>query len=146
MNSSDFSLNTIGSAKKSSSCPAIKISTGHQQIHSQWPIQLALVSPNAPFLYNADVLLVADCVPFAYADFHKEFLKNNTLLVACPKLDDFNSHLEKMASIMEISHIKSITVLHMDIPCCSGLIHMAQQAVLKSGKEIPIYENTITRK
>lgn len=145
ISTSDISLNDIRSPGNPVVCPAIKESTDNKQTHSQWPIQLVLVSPNAPFLNGADILLVADCVPFTYADFHKDYLKNNTLLVACPKLDDFSSHLEKLAKIMEISNINSMTVLHMDIPCCSGLMQMARQAVLRSGKDIPLYEITITK-
>ncbi len=107
---------------------------------NQWPIQLALVSPNAPFFDKADLLLVADCVPFAYTNFHRDFLNDYTLLVACPKLDDFQSHLEKLTNIMQHSYIKSITILRMEIPCCAGLIHMARQAISASGKDIPLQE------
>jgi NAD-dependent dihydropyrimidine dehydrogenase PreA subunit len=144
--SSDLSSNTTGPAEKFSGCPALAESTHNKPIHSQWPIQLALVSPNAPFFNNADILLVADCVPFSYENFHKDYLKDNTLLVACPKLDDFQSHLNKLINIMKNSSVKSITVLHMDIPCCSGLMHMAEQALFKSGKDIPFSEVTITSK
>ncbi len=133
-------------SKKPAVCVTAKESKYRGAILSQWPIQLALVSPNASFLDKADILLVADCVPFAYANFHRDFLDNNTLLVACPKLDDFQSHLEKLARIIEHSHIRSITVLHMDIPCCSGLVHMAKQAISNSGKDIPLNETTITNR
>lgn len=133
-------------SKKPAACVTAKESKYRGAILSQWPIQLALVSPNAPFLDKADILLVADCVPFAYANFHRDFLDNNTLLVACPKLDDFQSHLEKLAMIIEHSHIRSVTVLHMDIPCCSGLVHMAKQAISNSGKDIPLNETTITNR
>jgi NAD-dependent dihydropyrimidine dehydrogenase PreA subunit len=125
-----------GSAMKDSIC--------RKTVLNQWPIQLALVSPNAPFLDNTDLLLVADCVPFAYANFHKEFLNNNALLVACPKLDDFQSHLDKLVKILMHSNIRSMTVLHMDIPCCTGLIHMARQAILNSGNNIQVNEVIIT--
>lgn len=110
---------------------------------NQWPIQLALVSPNAPFLEKADLLLVADCAPFAYADFHKEF-HNNALVIACPKLDDFQSHLDKLVKILEHSNIRSITVVHMEIPCCTGLMYMAEQGIFKSDKNIPLNEVIIT--
>ena len=145
MFTSSTPFNTTINQNKPTITPTTKESKYQGSILDQWPIQLALVSPNAPFFDKADILLVADCVPFAYADFHKDFLKNNTLLVACPKLDDFKSHLEKLAKIMELSHIRSITILHMDIPCCSGLMHMAKQAILKSGKDIPLNEVTINK-
>ncbi len=105
-----------------------------------WPVQLTLIPPSAPFLQGADVLLVADCVPFAYADFHQRFLKGHALIVACPKLDDFQAHQAKLTEILRRSDIKSLTVLHMEVPCCSGLTHMARQAISQSGKEIPLSE------
>jgi NAD-dependent dihydropyrimidine dehydrogenase PreA subunit len=108
-----------------------------------WPIQLTLVPPTAPFLQGADLVLAADCVPFAYAGFHQDFLRNHSLLVACPKLDDFPAHLVKLTSILRQSDVKSLTVVHMEVPCCSGLTHMAQQALKLSGKDIPFREVTI---
>ena len=103
-----------------------------------WPVQLTLVPPTAPFLQDADLLLAADCIPFAYADFHRDLLKDYTLLVACPKLDDFPAHLRKLTNILGNSRVKSLTVAHMEVPCCSGLVHMAQQAIEASGKHIPL--------
>jgi Pyruvate/2-oxoacid:ferredoxin oxidoreductase delta subunit len=131
--------------KRPIGCPAIEKSAGRGPILKQWPIQLALISPNAPFFNKADILLVADCVPFTYADFHKEFPKDKVLLIACPKLDDFKSHQEKLTEILQLSKIKSITILHLDIPCCSGLADMAKQALSKSGKDVPLYDKTIVR-
>ena len=110
-----------------------------------WPVQLTLVPPTAPFLKNADVVLAADCVPFTYADFHRDFLGENTaLLVACPKLDDFPAHQAKLNEILAQSGIQSLTVLHMEVPCCSGLVHMARQAVLASGNVVPFRDITIS--
>ena len=110
---------------------------------AQWPVQLTLVPPIAPFLQGTDLLLTADCVPFAYAGFHQEFLKDHSLLVACPKLDDFQAHLKKLTEIIRHSSVKSITVVHMEVPCCSGLVHMAKQAIALSGRDIPLKEVTI---
>jgi NAD-dependent dihydropyrimidine dehydrogenase PreA subunit len=110
-----------------------------------WPVQLTLVPPTAPFLKGADLVLAADCVPFAYAGFHQDFLGDNTaLLVACPKLDNFQAHQEKLNKILEQSGIKSLTVLHMEVPCCSGLVHMAKQAILASGNVLPFRDITIS--
>ena len=108
-----------------------------------WPVQLTLVPPGAPFLDGADVVLAGDCVPFAYGNFHRDFLKDRALLVACPKLDDFDAHQRKLTEILRRSDIKSLTVLHMEVPCCSGLVHMARQAVISSGKNIPLTDVTI---
>ena len=110
-----------------------------------WPVQLTLVPPTAPFLQHADVVLVADCVPFAHAGFHEDFLSgdNKALLVACPKLDDFQQHQEKLTQILEESGLKSLTVVHMEVPCCSGLVYMAKQAIMASGKVVPFGEVTV---
>jgi ferredoxin len=110
---------------------------------SQWPVKLALVPPDAPFLNGTDLLLAADCVPFAYTTFHQDFLNNHSLLVACPKLDDFQSHLQKLTEILNRSRVKSITVLHMEVPCCSGLVLMAKQAIHTSSKDIQLKEITV---
>jgi ferredoxin len=110
---------------------------------THWPVQLTLVPPSAPFLKGADILLTADCVPFAYADFHREFLTDRALLVACPKLDDFNAHLNKLTTILQQAEPRSITVVHMEVPCCSGLVHMARKAIEDSGSDIPLYEVTV---
>lgn len=110
---------------------------------SHWPVQLTLIPPTAPFLQGADVLLAADCVPFTCADFHQRFLRGHALIVACPKLDDFQAHQSKLTEIVRRSDIKSLTVLRMEVPCCSGLTHMASQAIHQSGKDIPLKEITI---
>jgi len=108
-----------------------------------WPVQLTLVPPSAPFLQGADIVLAADCAPFAYAGFHQDFIRDHALLVACPKLDDFQAHQEKLNDILFISSIRSITVVRMEVPCCSGLLHMAKEAINASGKDIPLKEVVI---
>ena len=111
---------------------------------SHWPVQLALVPPGARFLNGTDVVLVADCVPFAYPGLHADFLKGHSVLVACPKLDDFAAHQAKLTEILKASDIKSLTVVHMEVPCCSGLAYMARRAIAASGKEIPFKEVIVT--
>ncbi len=123
--------------------PATVHPVRQQSMLGHWPVQLALVPPRAPFLHGADVVLVADCVPFAYADFHHDFLKDHSLLVACPKLDDFQAHLSKLTAILRESQVKSLAVVHMEVPCCSGLAHMAKQAIQASDRDIPFSEVTI---
>ena len=110
---------------------------------SHWPVQLTLVPPSAPFLQGADILLAADCVPFAYADFHREFLKDHALLLACPKLDDFGAHLSKLIAILRQAEPRSLTVVHMEVPCCSGLTYMAQKAIEASGVNVTMNDVTI---
>ena len=108
-----------------------------------WPVQLTLVPPTAPFLKRADLLLAADCAPFACASFHQDFLKDHALVIACPKLDDFQAHLSKLTEILRQASPRSLNVVHMEVPCCAGLTHMAKQAILASGKSIPMREITI---
>jgi len=104
----------------------------------QWPTQLHLVPPTAPYLQNAHLLIAADCVPFAYADFHKDFIKGRVLVNACPKLDDSSPYVEKLAAMIANNDVQSVTVTIMEVPCCRGLAMFAQQAIEKSGKDVPL--------
>lgn len=104
----------------------------------QWPTQLTLVPPTAPWLANADLLVVADCVPMAYADFHRDFVRGRVLVQACPKLDDTTHYVDKLTAIFQHNDIRSVTVPIMEVPCCRGLDMMVRQAVEGSGKEIPV--------
>ncbi|MFA5514930.1 MAG: 4Fe-4S binding protein [Desulfuromonadales bacterium] len=104
----------------------------------QWPVQMHLVPPSAPFLTQADLLLAADCAAFAYADFHRDLLQGKALLIGCPKLDDGRAYLEKLTAILAQNEIKSLAVVFMEVPCCSGLVQIAKQALAASGKEVPL--------
>lgn len=105
-----------------------------------WPVQLALVPPDAAFLRGADVLLAADCTAFTCGTFHNDFLRGHALLVACPKLDNYEAHLARLREILRQPDIRSLTVLRMEVPCCSGLTRMVKQAMLTAGKDIPFKE------
>jgi len=109
----------------------------------QWPVQLMLVPPSAPYLKDADLVIAADCVPFAYADFHEDFLKGRALLIGCPKLDDVELYEKKLATIFEQNDIRSVTCVHMEVPCCSGLVNIARSAIEASGKVVPFAEVTV---
>ncbi len=104
----------------------------------QWPTQLHLVPPSAPYLQNAHLLIAADCTPFAYADFHRDFIKGRVLVNACPKLDDSSPYVDKLAAMIAQNDIKSVTVTIMEVPCCRGLAMFAQQAIAQSGKDVPL--------
>lgn len=104
----------------------------------QWPVQFHLVPPTAPFLQDADLLLAADCVPFSYPDFHQGLLAGKALLVGCPKLDDTRPYADKLLAILQHNDIRRLTVAVMEVPCCSGFVHLARQAVAASGKDIPL--------
>jgi len=105
---------------------------------AHWPIQLRLVNPKAPYFKDANLLIVADCVPFAYGSFHQDFLKEKSIVVGCPKLDDVKFYEEKLTEIFRQSKIKSITVVNMEVPCCNGLHYIVKKAVERSGKNIPV--------
>jgi Pyruvate/2-oxoacid:ferredoxin oxidoreductase delta subunit len=111
---------------------------------ANWPVQLKLVSPTAPYFQDSDLLLVADCVPFALADFHSRFLRGRPVTIGCPKLDDAGYYIEKLTEILQHSSINSLTVVHMEVPCCSGLTYIASRAIESSGKDIPMSDVTIT--
>ena len=105
----------------------------------QWPIQLHLVSPQAPYFQEKDILLVADCVPFALADFHKDYLKGKSIAIGCPKLDsDQEVYVEKIKSLIDDSKINTLTVQIMQVPCCSGLVQVAKAGADKATRKIPI--------
>jgi NAD-dependent dihydropyrimidine dehydrogenase PreA subunit len=107
---------------------------------AQWPVQLHLVPPTAPYFQDADLLIAADCVPFAYADFHRDFLKGKAVVVGCPKLDDNQFYQEKLTELFRASSIRSITVMRMEVPCCGGIVMAAKAALAACGKDIPFRE------
>lgn len=109
----------------------------------QWPVQLHLVPPTAPYFKDADILICADCVAFAMGSMHQELLKDKALAIACPKLDDTTAYVDKLAHIFSANEIKSITVAIMEVPCCRGLDIMVREALQKSGREIPLESITI---
>ena len=111
---------------------AIPSALGH------WPVQLRLVPPGAPFFQDADLLLVADCVPVAYADFHRRFLRGRPVVIGCPKLDDRQAALEKLTAILKTSTVRSLTVVHMEVPCCHALAQLAAAALAACGKPLPL--------
>lgn len=105
---------------------------------SHWPVQLKLVPVNAPYFQDADLVVVADCVPFAYANFHQDFLKGKAVVVGCPKLDDIQYYREKLSEIIKSNTINSVTVPYMEVPCCFGLVKATEDAIAASGKSVPL--------
>ncbi len=105
---------------------------------SQWPVQLKLVPVNAPYFQGADLLVAADCVPFAYSNFHQDFLKGKAVVVGCPKLDDIQYYKEKLTDILKTNSIKSVTVPYMEVPCCFGWVKATEDAMAASGKRVPL--------
>jgi ferredoxin len=105
---------------------------------SNWPVQLRLAHPSAPYFKNASLLLAADCTAFAYAAMHSDFIKGKATLIGCPKLDDVSASINKLAEILTLNSIKDITLVHVEVPCCSGLDHVVKRAMEKSGKSVPV--------
>lgn len=105
----------------------------------QWPVQMHLINPGAPYYQGADVLLSADCVGFSYGDFHRDFLKQKSIAIACPKLDQGKEiYIEKIKSLIDDAKINTLTVAIMDVPCCSGLLGLAQEGAKRANRKVPI--------
>jgi hypothetical protein len=105
----------------------------------QWPIQLHLISPAAPYYGGADVLLTADCVAYAVGGYHPDYLKGKSLAIACPKLDDGQDvYMEKMQSWFDDAEINTLTVMIMQVPCCNGLLQLAIEAQQQAKRKVPI--------
>ncbi|MCZ7406663.1 MAG: 4Fe-4S binding protein [Candidatus Methanoperedens sp.] len=110
----------------------------------QWPVQLTLVSPEAPYFKDSELLVAADCVPFAYPNFHSDFLAGKSVIIGCPKLDDSDFYVDKLTEILKKNNIKSITLVNMEVPCCFGLQRIVEEAVARSGKILPVRQTVIT--
>jgi len=107
-----------------------------------WPVQLHLLNPNASYFKNADLIIAADCVPFAYPDFHTNLLKGKVLAIACPKLDDTDEYMSKIRQIVEQNNIKNVSVAIMTVPCCTGLYALVTRAL--SGLDVNITKKVIS--
>lgn len=106
---------------------------------AHWPIQLHLISPTAAQYQGKDVLLAADCVPFAMGDFHKDYLKGKSLAIACPKLDEGQEvYLEKLTAMIDQAKINTLQVMIMQVPCCGGLLRLAQEAAARASRKVPV--------
>ncbi|MBU2601435.1 MAG: 4Fe-4S binding protein [Actinobacteria bacterium] len=132
------------SARASTAQPDSADQRPAESLLQNWPVQLGLVNPNAPFLQNADLLIAADCAPFAYRDFHSEFLEGRSLVIACPKLDDAQAHLEKLAMLFHAAQPRSVSVVRMEVPCCGGLVALATRAADVAGLKVPVEEIVVS--
>jgi hypothetical protein len=115
-----------------------------ESLLANWPVQLGLINPLAPFLRGADLLIAADCAPAAYRMFHEDFLQGRSLVIACPKLDDAGAHMEKLAELFHSARPRSVTLVHMEVPCCFSLSTLVQRAAAMAGVDIPIEEAIIS--
>ena len=105
----------------------------------QWPVQMHLISPLAGYFKKADVVLAADCAAYAYGNFHNDFIKGKSLIIACPKLDNSNEvYTEKIKSLIEDSEINTLTVITMEVPCCFGLLTIVKEAINQASRKVPV--------
>jgi len=145
-----MSLGQMSLGQKDLSRMKKPISQNNQAINIQselnnWPIQLKLLNPSAPYLKNADLLIAADCTAFAYPNFHQKFLKDKVLIMLCPKLDsDLNVYVDKLVNIFKTQEIKSVTIVHMEVPCCGGVERIVSEALIQSGKNIIMKDYTVS--
>lgn len=109
----------------------------------QWPVQIKLINTKAPYLNGANLLIAADCTAYAYANFHRDFIKGHITMIGCPKLDDNNYYKEKFAEILKNNNIKSITVVRMEVPCCGGMVSSVKSAMLEAQTIVPYREVVI---
>lgn len=129
---------TMSFAKKTETLDA-PVNSGVSQLQ-QWPVQLMLVPTSAPFFQESDLLIAADCVPFAYPDFHRKLLKGRSLVIACPKLDNAEHYVDKLAEMIRQNDFRSITVAHMEVPCCFGLGRIVSEAIKRAGVKVPVMD------
>ena len=113
-------------------CPGSRVMNS-----KQWPVQFMLVPTEAQYFDGADLLITADCVPIAYQNYHANILKDKRVIIGCPKLDDSQFYANKLTEILLKNNLKSLTVAHMEVPCCSGMVRLAKVALANSGKNIP---------
>jgi Fe-S-cluster-containing hydrogenase component 2 len=121
-----------------------KPASGGPSALGHWPVQIRLVPAGAPFLKNADLLIAADCVPVAYPSFHKDFLEGKAVMIGCPKFDDAEYYIDKLAQVFAESGIQSVTAVIMEVPCCSGLPMIVKKAMEKSGTDLPYKEVVVS--
>ncbi len=115
----------------------------HSQLR-QWPVQLHLINPSASYFINSDLLVAADCTAFTLGDFHQNWLKGKSLVIACPKLDQGKEiYFQKLVTLIETSKINTITVLIMEVPCCGGLLNLVEMAIQRAGRKVPVKAVTV---
>lgn len=125
--------------------PVQQAAAGAASALTHWPVQIRLVPPNAPFLQDANLLLTADCVAVALPDYHANWLPGRTVLMGCPKFDDAEMYIERLASVFRENSLKSVTVLEMEVPCCANMSRIVAEAVRRSGRKMPFERVVVAR-
>ncbi len=124
---------------------AVQVSGDQPSELRQWPVQMHLLNPNAPYLRGSDLLLTADCVAFSMGNFHSAWLKGKSLAIACPKLDSgLDVYVEKLTAMIDIAKVNTITAMMMEVPCCGGLLQMVRAAMAKASRKVPVKQIIIS--
>jgi len=121
-----------------------KAKVSQTPVKPQWPVKIGLVPRQAPFYNQANLLIVADCAPVAYPDLQKDLLPGKRILIGCPKFEDARGYAEKLQEILKLNDVASVTVVHMEVPCCSGLKWAVDKALQASGKQVPVKRYVMT--
>lgn len=137
-------LRQLSPAAASEAAASATAPAGRASRLGQWPVQLSLLPGGGAVWQDADVLICADCVPFAMGDFHERLLAGKTLAIACPKLDNVQPYVDKLAAVFSTAAVKSITVAHMEVPCCTGIVMVVRNALAQAGRDdIPVRDVTV---
>jgi len=128
---------------KANPAPTTSIQANSPSQKPQWPVKLSLVPTKAPFFENANLLLAADCAPIALKNFHETLMPGNRVIIGCPKFDDARAYAQKLTEILKQNNIATVTVVHMEVPCCTGLKWAVNKALELSNKQIPVREYEI---
>lgn len=131
-------------AKSPSPCQTANTPVSQESALSHWPVQIRLIPPHAPFLKNADLLVVADCTAVAVPGFQESYLAGKTVMMGCPKFDDAEGYIQKFADILKTCDIKSLTILIMEVPCCSAMNVIIKKAMETAGASVPVEQITIS--
>ena len=133
------------SSCQTANIPTVRTPGAHaDSLLKHWPIQIRLIPPHAPFLQNADLLVVADCTAVAVAGFQQKYMEGKTVMMGCPKFDDAESYIKRFAEIIETCNLKSLTILIMEVPCCSAMNVIIKKAIKMAGKTVPVEQITIS--
>jgi len=137
-------IQTFSAVPAAAAAGSVRETSGTPSALSHWPIKIRLIPPTAPYLKGADVLILADCAATAYRSLHQDLLEGRVVMMGCPKFDDAELYVERLAQVFQTAGIKSITCLRMEVPCCSGLTTIIKKALKASGQAIPAEELVIS--
>jgi ferredoxin len=137
-------LETVSPCQSANAPTKLAVARTTSSALSHWPVQIRLIPAHAPFLQNADLLVAADCTAVAVRDFQQNYLEGKAVMMGCPKFDDAESYIQRFVEIISTCNLKSLTILIMEVPCCSAMSVIVQQAIERAGKSLPVEQITIS--